>query len=64
MADTEFADCKAKVSLRASPIPHVAWAPSDSSGLNNGQRESRTWSSSTLRLLIVWDLSGKQVTDN
>ena len=30
-----------------------AWAPSDSTGLNNGQRESRTWSYPTLRFLIV-----------
>jgi hypothetical protein len=63
VADTELADCKAKVSLRASPIPHVAWAPSDFSGLNNGQRESRTWSNSTLRLLTVWELSGKQAIE-
>jgi hypothetical protein len=30
-----------------------AWAPSDRTGLHNGQRESRTWFYPTLRFLIV-----------
>jgi hypothetical protein len=31
----------------------VAWAPSETIGFPNGQRENRTWSYPTLRFLIV-----------
>ena len=32
----------------------VAWAPSETTGFPNGQRENRMWSYPTLRFLIVW----------
>ena len=71
MVDAEVADSKVKeeeVSLSAAIAPVAA----RSTCLNNGQRESRTWSHPTLRFLIVWSCretkapteSGSQQWDN
>jgi hypothetical protein len=42
----------------------AAWAPSETEGFNNGQRENRAWSYPKLRFSIVVQLSGKQAIDN
>src|SRR5262245_9858347 len=52
-------DCKVRLWLSAA-IPRVAWAPSDSTSLNNGyrEREPHDWSHPTVRFLTVVQLVG------